>query len=696
MVTRRVPRTLDPGQVTEILGACEHLSDRFLMALLAETGIRIGQALGLRHADFLSRKRELRIVPRADNANGARAKVAATTVVPVSVPLVRLYSEYMHAEYGEIDSDYVFVNLWGGRRGIPMSYPTVCKLVADQGAHRRGVHRAHAAPHARDRPDPPGRAHRGRRPAPDSPVVHHDKPGLHPPGGGRYPGRPQPGRRVERRGCPVSPASAARAEAAPRPVLLHGDGGRAEAEYLGDRWNAGRLGVPAPRGRGSARFDTIAHHWLRDPVKAWCRFRLATGCAFTTISASALGMARFSAFLTDRYPGADDESAITRDVLEHYLSWLATGPWSVNTRLLALSMLRVFPGACRRHDWLPGLPHDAVIYEEELPDRASELPRFIPEFVMAQLESPASLARLPTPTARNMIVVLIETGLRGGDACTLEFSPLIDDSAGGPCLRFRNLKIGAEQLIPVSAKAAAAIRAQQDHDRRHWPAGTPWLFPGMSGNADGSKPYNHATLGAQLRRWQDVIDLRDEAGAPTRVTAHRFRHTLGTRLINTGVPQHVVQKLLKHASPEMTAHYARIHDHTVRDEFNRYQQQRVNISGDCLPFDPDGPTATAEWVKHNLARVRDSLPNGYCGRPPQQDCPHPNACLTCPDFQTTPVFLDIHRRQATANAALIAGAEADGRFRLAGNLRQVQASLDKIIPALEGLSAAQEPANDQA
>lgn len=130
IVPRRTPRTLDPGQVVAVLGACEHLRDRFLMALLAETGIRIGQALGLRHADFLSRKRELHIVPRADNANGARAKVTATTVVPVSVPLVRLYSEYMHVEYGELDSDYVFVNLWGGRRGIPMSYPTVDKLVA--------------------------------------------------------------------------------------------------------------------------------------------------------------------------------------------------------------------------------------------------------------------------------------------------------------------------------------------------------------------------------------------------------------------------------------------------------------------------------------------------------------------------------------------------------------------------------------
>ena len=74
--------------------------------------------------------------------------------------------------------------------------------------------------------------------------------------------------------------------------------------------------MPAPRGRGSVRFDTITQDWFRDPVKAWCRFRLATGCAFTTISASALGMARFSAFLASSHPGAGDEFAITREVLE--------------------------------------------------------------------------------------------------------------------------------------------------------------------------------------------------------------------------------------------------------------------------------------------------------------------------------------------------------------------------------------------
>ena len=91
--------------------------------------MRVGQALGLRHADFVSRKREVHIVPRAGNANGARAKLRSAAVVPVSVPLVRLYSEYMHVEYGGIDSDYVFVNLFGGRVGAAMTYPAVHQLI---------------------------------------------------------------------------------------------------------------------------------------------------------------------------------------------------------------------------------------------------------------------------------------------------------------------------------------------------------------------------------------------------------------------------------------------------------------------------------------------------------------------------------------------------------------------------------------
>ena len=126
---RRLPATLTLEEVTAILAACGRLRDRFLFALLAETGMRIGQALGLRHSDFVSRRCEVTIVPRGDNVNGARAKTRTVTTLPVSAPLVRLYSDYMHLEYGELDCDYVFVNLWSSPVGRPLRYQTVAKLV---------------------------------------------------------------------------------------------------------------------------------------------------------------------------------------------------------------------------------------------------------------------------------------------------------------------------------------------------------------------------------------------------------------------------------------------------------------------------------------------------------------------------------------------------------------------------------------
>jgi integrase len=470
----------------------------------------------------------------------------------------------------------------------------------------------------------------------------------------------------------------------PRPEILSGSGALVEAEYARDTWDAAVLGIAARRGRNHVRFGVIEQLWLREAIKRWSRFRLGAGYTFSTIDSGAQSMARWSMFLRQR-PEVAGPADITRELLESFLSWMASSTWSFNTRSHTLTFTKVFLEWGHRHGTLPGLPVDAVIYEEEVTRPPDTLPQFIPEFVMAQLESPANLARLANPTVRHLVVLLIETGIRGGDASVLAFNPIVNDSVGGACLRFDNSKVAVEQLIPISTKAADTIRAQQDHVRSRWPNGTPWLFPGIADNSDGAKPYAHGSLSNQLGTWQRAIGVHDEAGQAVRVHAHQFRHTVGTRLINAGVPQHVIQRLLGHASPRMTARYAQIHDHTIRDAFQHYCAQRVDTAGEHVPYDPDALTADAEWAKHNLARVRDSLPNGYCGRPPQQHCPHPNACLTCPDFQTTPEFLDVHRQQATTNKKLIARADSNGQFRLADNLRRVQDSLERIIPALEQL-----------
>jgi integrase len=115
-------------EVQAILDACGRLRDRLLFAVLYDTGMRIGEALGLRHADIAAAEREITVFPRL-NANGARTKPAGSRMIPVSAELVRLYADYLHEEYGDLDSDYVFVNLWGRPHGHPLAYPAVYDLV---------------------------------------------------------------------------------------------------------------------------------------------------------------------------------------------------------------------------------------------------------------------------------------------------------------------------------------------------------------------------------------------------------------------------------------------------------------------------------------------------------------------------------------------------------------------------------------
>jgi hypothetical protein len=66
------------------------------------------------------------------------------------------------------------------------------------------------------------------------------------------------------------------------------------------------------RHRQAARFDAITQDWLRDPAKRWSRFRLATGCAFATISAGALALSR--ANLQQRLWSEQHQPRLTRRV----------------------------------------------------------------------------------------------------------------------------------------------------------------------------------------------------------------------------------------------------------------------------------------------------------------------------------------------------------------------------------------------
>jgi integrase len=432
-------------------------------------------------------------------------------------------------------------------------------------------------------------------------------------------------------------------------------------------------------------FADIEPDWVRDLAKRWARWRITTATKSpASVAVSTSSLRTFTTWLADRDALPANAAGITRALLEDFRSHVHTLPVSAARRSGHLTALKVFLDDVRLHEWAPGLPANATYYRGEIPHKTSSLPRFVDEFVMRQLERDETLERLPDLTTRTAVVILIETGLRSIDCLRLPFDPVTTDEAGAPYLKFFNHKLSREAIIPVSQRLVTRIRAQQQDLRERFPALPPFLLPAIRQNPDGERPFLWSALNNRLQRWLADCDIRDAAGQPVKVTAHQFRHTLGTRMINNEVSLDVVQRMLDHGSPEMTARYATIKDQTLRREWERFQK-RINIQGELIPL-PAAPAMTdAAWALENLARAKQTLPNGYCGLPLQQTCPHPNACLTCDSFLTTAEFLPAHRDQLTRTEHLIAEAQADGRQRLVDMNEPVRLSLIRIIDGLEDL-----------
>ncbi|MCA1700626.1 MAG: site-specific integrase, partial [Actinobacteria bacterium] len=392
-----------------------------------------------------------------------------------------------------------------------------------------------------------------------------------------------------------------------------------------DTWPVPRLDIGGRYRHQPVRriyFADIEPDWLRALAKRWARWRLTTVTKSpASIAVSTSSLRRFTSWLADRGEPLQTPAEITRGVLEDYRAHVHTLPVSAMRQNGLLTDLKVFLDDVRLHEWAPGLPANATYYRGEIPAKQRAMPRFIDEFVMGQIDNDSNLAALPDETLRTLLVVLIETGLRSVDARHLPFDPVTIDQAGAPYLRFCNHKLSREAIIPISQRLLGQIRRQQTELRSSYGFDPPLLLPRKRANPTGERAMDGHYVNLRIARWMTDCGICDACGRPARVTSHQFRHTLGTRMINNEVPLETVQRMLDHASPEMTARYATIKDQTLRREWERFTQ-RVNVRGELIPLEPAGSAMSdAAWALENLSRAKQTLPNGYCGLPLQQTCP---------------------------------------------------------------------------
>lgn len=142
-VAERAPAIVSRPHSTSMLASATTDRDRFLLRLLLEGGLRIGEALGLRFDDihFLPDSSALgcahagahvHVRRRDRNENGALAKSYLPRAVPVDGGLVGAYRDYRYERdrrCGAEAGDYVFVSYTGPRRGHALTYSNTYQMV---------------------------------------------------------------------------------------------------------------------------------------------------------------------------------------------------------------------------------------------------------------------------------------------------------------------------------------------------------------------------------------------------------------------------------------------------------------------------------------------------------------------------------------------------------------------------------------
>ncbi len=352
-------------------------------------------------------------------------------------------------------------------------------------------------------------------------------------------------------------------------------------EFDRDVWRLSVMGHAGVKGaNGRLRFDAIPQQWLRQLVKRFMRWRIATGRSYHQLNRDITALQRLAdAFTTQA--GTDAEVAgFTRETIEAYLASLVRLGLQESSRCYDISSVSTFLRTIRQQDWQPDLSASAGVFPGDYPRRPAALPRALPEYVMAQIESPEALAQLDQPH-RLMMQILIGTGLRLTDAYRLEVDCVVRDAQDAPYLRYRNHKMGREAIVPIDDQLTSAISHQVAVVIEQAPTAT-FLAPGP-GSPDGSRPWSNGPVTSRMNAWQEAIGLHDEHGRPFRFTAHQLRHTYGTRLINADVPQEVVRRLLDHDFSEMTARYARLNDQTIRRHWER--ARKINIHGETVALE---------------------------------------------------------------------------------------------------------------
>ncbi|KGO14725.1 transposase [Clostridium botulinum] len=126
-VPKSKPKTLTKSEIEILVRACNNLRDKFLLSLLYETGLRIGEALSLWIEDIDISDMFIDLKDRGQLENNAEIKtVSSPRRIDISQNLANMFMEYI-AEYHneEVETNHIFIKISGNNKNKAMNYVDV-------------------------------------------------------------------------------------------------------------------------------------------------------------------------------------------------------------------------------------------------------------------------------------------------------------------------------------------------------------------------------------------------------------------------------------------------------------------------------------------------------------------------------------------------------------------------------------------
>jgi integrase len=428
-------------------------------------------------------------------------------------------------------------------------------------------------------------------------------------------------------------------------------------------------------------------------AEKWLAARKLTD-APSTVDKLELAVRVFGHWLGEHHPGITTFADVTRD---HCLGWIGhiaeapterTGkPLGVMSRIQRISGLSQFfrDTALWQYTDVPGY---TLIGAGDAPKYPQKVPRFIPDQELDRL-MPA-IDAIACPFQRAALLVARWSGARRTEIQRLPLDCLDRYTDGTPRLRLSGRKTYKERVVPLHEDAAEALQKLIEL-RRHAPerpftderTGEEIRYLFMSHGKLLSTYYLFET---PIQNACKAVGLvrpggRGGTGRGT-VSAHRFRHTVGTQLAERGAKLHTIMKVLGHTSVSMALVYAQISDQEVLRDYKAVLGPGATIAGPAADELRNGtlPDTSIDWLKTNFFKTELEL--GRCLRLPAEGPCECDLYLTCAKFVTTPEYAPRLRARSQVEQTLARDAAERGWDREVERHHCTSDRIDRLLADL--------------